>query len=71
MKVYQTMNHEQAMTYLPEVQSKIFESAFTTGRKDLFFTKKSIDKLFKKPVKSNGRGKIIQKLKNEIYKESW
>ena len=53
------------------MQSKIFESAFTTGRKDLFFKKKSIDQLLKKPVKSNGRGKIIQKLKNEIYKESW
>ena len=71
MKVYQTLNHEQVMTYLPEVQSKIFESAFATGRKDLFFKEKSIDQLFRKPVKSNGRVKIIQKLKNEIYKESW
>ena len=59
------------MTYPLEVQkNRIFGSTFRTDRKDLVFKKESTDENFKKLVKSIGRGKIIQKLKNEIYKES-
>ena len=59
------------MTYPLEVQkNRIFRSTFRADRKDLVFKKESTDKNFKKLVKSIGRGKIIQKLKNGIYKES-
>ena len=48
LKGYQILNYEQVMTYPPEVQRKIFESAFRTDRKDIFFKKESIDEYLKK-----------------------
>ena len=57
--------------YPSHLQDKTLSSSFRVNRKDIYFTKDCISKHFKKPIKNYQRRRIIEKMRNQIYNETW
>ena len=71
MKQYQTVNNREILTYPPDLEDEIMSSMLRTKRDDMFIKKEIVIEHFSKPVKSNGRGRIIKKNTDLCYKEAW
>ena len=60
------------MKYPIKKRDKKMSSIFRNSkREDMFVQTKAINKHFKSNSKSIGRGRFVEKLKNEHYKETW
>lgn len=61
LKQYQTANHQEILSYPPDLKDEPMSSMFRAKRDDMVIKKETVMEHFKKPVKSFGRGFIIKK----------
>ena len=60
------------MKYPIKERDQIMSSIFCNSkREDMYVQTKTINELFKNNSKSIGRGRFVEKLRNEHYKETW
>ena len=72
MKQYQSIDHHEIMKYPIKERDQIMSSIFRNSkREDMQVQTKIINEHFKNNSKSIGRGRFVEKLKNEHYKETW
>ena len=72
IKQCQEINHKQIMKYPEREKKQIMSSIFRNSkRQGMFIQKGAVHEHFKVNSKSIGRGRFVQKLKNDHYKETW
>ena len=70
LKQYQTINHQEILSYPPSLQNEMMSSIFREKREGMHVQKEAVMEHFKKPIKSVGRGRFIKKINNDHYKET-
>ena len=72
IKQYQSIDHHEIMKYAIKERDQIMLSIFRNSKlEDMYVQTKTINEHFKNNSKSIGRGRFVEKLKNEHYKEIW
>ena len=72
IKQYQSIDHHEIMKYPIKERDQIMSSIFRNSkREDMYVQTKTINELFKNNSKSFGRGRFVEKLRNEHYKGTW
>ena len=72
IKQYQSIDHHKILKYPIKRKDQIMSSIFRNSKcEDMYVQTKAINEHFKNNSKSIGRGRFVEKLKNEHYKEIW
>ena len=72
LKQYQTLDHDKIKQYPPQLREQICSSIFrNSNRKDMHIQKATINEHFNNKKVCTGRGRLIKKIRDDMYAESW
>ena len=72
LQQYQTIDHDKVKNYPPHFQDLIRTSIFrNSARSDMNIQKETIKEYFTNKKVPTGRGRILKKLKDDMYARYW